>query len=340
MGTRLKQVSQGFQKVKFMSMTFEVQTQVGTNVTGGYVMASSQDPQYDIGSGETALRNLTNMQGAKTSKNWQSSKYVHKCGGKVLFTAPGSDIRLSSPGRFYMYSDGSNSEDITVTILTHWKVRLSCPANQRLISTQPRPRLLCSTLRVSAGDAHLRGQNMKNDGTITDMRPPGEKWSAYDMGAAWSGIPVEAILAGMKYLCRVPNPFPFATGPGSSTATIGEVSMVNFILFEASADATYVQASMLETANVINARNLIYAPASTSNYFFAFWQGDYLIPVTTSEFTGNEDVAFLVNVLPSVSPMSRDMISKELLVIKPPTSPQTQMVIAELSKKFSALDLN
>jgi len=293
--SRLRTQASLFQKIQYVKLRFEVQTQTATATSGGYVVAFLHDPQMEVGTGETALRNLTAIQGTQTSKMWQSTDINIATTSQQYFTLNGNDIRLFSPGRFIVLSDGVPGNDVAITIQFHWTVKLTRPALQRLVNSLPQAVLTSSTLSIGSDSTDMSVIQSRNWNPNTNV------FDTYsnDMSAAFTGLPPLQNLGGNTIYYTLPNPISLPIIGGDTPSLIIGFSVINGILQARSYFMPYSGSIQIATAN----RTFL-------------WQGARLTPVLPDEFSGNTDVTFLVHALQSLSVNQQPMICKQLSVIK------------------------
>lgn len=325
---RLQTQASLFQKIHYKSLRFEVQTQTPTTNSGGYVVAFLHDPQMEVGTGEAALRALTAIQGTKTSKFWQSTDMAVKTTQQEYYTLQGNDVRLFSPGRFIVLTDGPPSSDVSITILFHWTVGLSRPALQRLVNRLPQGVVTASALYSTTEGLRYTNWNPNTNAfnpTIDPVVP-----ESLNMETAIYGIPPLSSIGNnvlWYYLERTVTVQEGATNP--------RVRNVNFVSLRAVANQLVARVHTFPSDE-----HTIYAEgAPAGDPDFVMWQGMRMTPITPGEFTGNEDVAFLVNVLPSVSVNRQPMILKEFLEIKPTLSIKQPELKGNLLEKLSKMQL-
>lgn len=124
---KLRDTSKTFQRIKYLHMKFTAVTQVPSSIGGGYVLAVVPDPNDVISVDENPLDVLMSQYGARTTKMWESTSATLTATGDVLYTSPGPDTRLYSPGRLVLAVDGKATQPGSITVTCDWKVELSVP---------------------------------------------------------------------------------------------------------------------------------------------------------------------------------------------------------------------
>lgn len=322
---RLQTQASLFQKIQYRSLRFEVQTQTPTTNSGGYVVAYLHDPQMEVGTGEAALRALTAIQGTKTSKFWQSTDMNVKTTQQEYFTLQGNDIRLFSPGRFVVLSDGAPSEAVSITILFHWTVGLTKPALQRLVNRLPQAVVMNTGLYSSA-----EGLRATNWNPSTNVFTPALPGGNLDLQNAIYGVPPESSI-GSTVLWYQPDRTIVVNETDTRTRCAGFISL------------RYTDGNLRGQLHTLPSdAHVIFAaapPAGDTDVDWALFQGARATPITPGEFAGNEETSFLVSVLPSVSVNQQPMISKSYSEFKPTLSMQKQTNREDLLEKLSSLHL-
>lgn len=305
-GKRLRQQAALFQKVKYVSLRFEIQTQTPTTNGGGYVVSFLHDPQMEVGSGENALRALTAVQGTQTSKFWQSTVYSVQTTSQQYFTLNGEDIRFFSPGRFLVLSDGPPTVPVSITILFHWTIELTRPALQRPLNQLQQVAVVASGLYWSG--EWLRWTNWiggkkflpaihynTEDSTADNLR----------MEKAFSGLPpFENFSTGNILFYELPSPIPV---PGSA-------KLARFIGFYKSDDETKLLGSLYQWPS--KDWQLNSAEVSDTDPFWALIQHSRCTPVTADEFGGTVSEPFLASVYRSVSVNKQPTVYKTYSPVK------------------------
>lgn len=325
---RLRTQASLFQKVEYSRLRFEVQTQTPTTNGGGYVVAFLHDPQMDLGSGEAALRALTAVQGTNTSKFWQSVDMSVQTTRQQYFTLNGADVRLFSPGRFVVLSDGPPTEPVSITILFHWTVCFTRPALQRLVATLPQLVVVDSFLR--SGQEYLR-RSTWNPVTNVSTPPTNDTTSAsYRMDDAVSGLPAIGSIGNNILWYLLPSPvYLFQTG--------GQVVPAPFVSFRAtpSTDTEMQWGAKLHT--LPSDDNAVQDAAANSGP--QVFQGARLTPVVPDEYSGTVNGPFLMTASSSISVNQQPSISKSFSTMprNPQTTTETQS--ESLTEQLSRLQL-
>lgn len=323
---RLQTQASLFQKIHYRSLRFEIQTQTPTTNSGGYVVAFLHDPQMEVGTGEAALRALTAIQGTKTSKFWQSTDMAIRTTQQEYYTLQGNDVRLFSPGRFIVLTDGPPSADVSITILFHWTVGLTRPALQRLVNRLPQGVAMCTGIYSTP-----QGLRYTNWNPATNAFNPAVPAGAGNLNLATAiyGVPPLTSIGTNILWYHLER-----------TATVNEtdnrVRNVCFVSLRVTSGELRGQVHTLPSD-----AHTIYAGEETgTDVDYVMFQGDRMTPITPGEFSGNQEVSFLVNVLPSVSVNRQPMILKEFLEIKPLQSTTQPELRESLLEKLSQLQLS
>jgi hypothetical protein len=324
---RLRTQAALFQKIRYIRLRFEVQTQTPTTNGGGYVVSFLHDPKMDVGSGETALRALTAVQGTQTSKFWQSINMNVKTTTQQYFTLTGDDVRLYSPGRFVVMSDGEPTEDVSITILFHWTVELTKPALQRLQATYPQVVLAASCLQhagQTADDNRLFWSNMDATGKLTDPDP--------NLASVLIGAPPSNVFAGRSFFYEMP--YTVTVKDNSFDHALEHYVNVKFIELRYNGDVLEGRFHRMPILGM--EPRFLNKPVPIP----IVWQHTRLNPVVSDEFFGNANGNFLMNASESISVNKQPMISKEFLPITQRES-ETNLPLKEtILEKLSLLQLN
>lgn len=322
---RLRQQAGVFQKICWHSLTFEIQTQTPTTTGGGYMVAFAVDPLLEVGSGQVALNAITTMQGAQTSKTWQSVVFSAPVTRNPLFVATGADLRLYSPGRLIVVVDGPPNVDVPITIIAKWTVSLSSPARVQLAQSIPQPTLTASFLYT--GEDTVRWENWNP--TTNTITPDTEDAKAKNMLTAFSGLlPLSMYQSTVFY--KMPHPVPILT-----TDPISPLAMAEFIGFVANGET--LVARMYRKPH---SSEVLYS--SNANYL-VLSQGSLLFPVSPREFSGNAAGAFLVTAQALSSAPGHSQVCKKLQMIQPDeqsnpsrgTVSELTLLSEELSKLYT-----
>lgn len=316
---RLRQQAALYQKIRYRSLKFEIQTQVPTTTAGGYVCAYLHDPNMQVGSGEVALRNLTAVQGTQTSKMWQSVVMNVKPTDMQYYTQSGSDVRLFSPGRLVILSDGVPNEDVKITVLFHWTVELYKPALQRFINQLPLLTQNCTHL-VSWGTT-IRFTNWDPATNTLSPDPNGTDSDGTYLENQFSGLPPLTSIGSNTIFYKLP--YPIRVDVDSPSRTVNA-----FFLGFRNVDGHYLAAfyDLPSTSRVLH----------VNDRRFETLQGMVLEPVVADEFTGTSVTSFLVTASPSVSVNQQSMICKTLSDNKPASS---STITTQIQSKLEALSL-
>nr|QXN75340.1 MAG: RNA-dependent RNA polymerase [Grapevine-associated bunya-like virus 2]QXN75417.1 MAG: hypothetical protein [Grapevine-associated noda-like virus 2] len=323
---RLRTQASLFQKIRYSKLEFEVQTQTPTTNSGGYVVAFLHDPQMEIGTGEGALRALTAVQGTRTSKFWQSTVMNVATTSQEYFTLNGQDIRLFSPGRFVVLSDGPPTEDVSITIIFRWTVHLTRPALQRPIARFPQAVVTASCL-FSEDATGLKYFNW-NPATNAKVPPQNNTTTAYHMQNAISGLPPLATAGNNVFWYRLPSPI-------GVLVALGQLRRAFFVSFRVATDtdgAIYYRGQLHEMPSDLG-ENIINSGSPLDHMLV---QGTRLDPIVPDEFSGNADEVFLVTASPSVSVNQQPMISKQYQTLKRsnsvPSLSNREAILEQLSR--------
>jgi hypothetical protein len=283
--SRLRVQASLFQRIKYIALTFEVQTQVATSTSGGYVVAFLKDPNMEVGSGLQALNNLTAVEGTQTSKNWQSVVFNVKPTNLLLYTLSGDDIRWFSPGRLIILSDGPPSSPLAMTVTMNWTVHLEQPALQRLVASFPQVTLIASGLKTRVGLPMTTFNWTPTDNVETNV----------PIRNGFSGLPpFDTFPTGNSFYAQAPY----------AVVTAGDVAS-RFLEFEKGEG----QLDWTVTLNYFPSKTTRVASLETRT---EFWQGDRFSPVVQSEFLGTANGALgFWSVRQSHSVNQQQMISKE-----------------------------
>lgn len=123
---RLSNLSKAYQRIKWLSVRVTVTPQCPLTVSGGYVAGFIMDPD------DTAVtaQQLTSAQGSVTRKWFESSTVVMPPKPDLLYTSSSEELRFSSPGNFWIISEGNPSQDIVIVVTMSWRVRLETPTSE------------------------------------------------------------------------------------------------------------------------------------------------------------------------------------------------------------------
>lgn len=310
---RLSTQASLFQRVKYHKLEFEIQTQVATTTSGGYVAAFYKDPSMDVGSGVEALNRMAAVQGSKTSKNWVSLNMSVTPTQDKLYTANGNEIRMFSPGRFRMLTDGTPSNDINVTINLVWTCTFSEPALQRLPLSLPLATLTASYLKTSDNTDELKAFN-RTSTTQPDV--------AVSIEDAFPMLPSASIIGPNVLFYQLPAPF-------TTLDSSGDPHVLHFMYFKVGTSGLQLFLSSSPDTN---------DPVENAHQTYFAWRGFSATPVVPSEFVVPEATPsgfWSVSQSPSVNQQS--MISKQYLTPQRIESSTDSTTITEELSQLSTL---
>nr|QXV86524.1 coat protein [Nodaviridae sp.] len=310
---RLSTQASLFQRVKYHKLTFDIQTQAPTTVSGGFVAAYYKDPSMDVGTGVEALNRMAAVQGSKTSKNWVSLEMPVTPSNDKLYTANGNDIRLFSPGRFRMLTDGTPSIDVNITINLVWTCTFSEPALQRLPLTLPLATLTASYLKTIDNSDELKAFNRTNQG---------EPDVAVPMEDAFPMLPTASTIGPNVLFYQLPSPF-------MTLDSDGNPHVLHFMYFKVG--TTGLQLFLSSSPDVLD-------PIENAHQTYFAWRGFSATPVVPSEFivpTSTSSGFWSVSQSPSVNQQS--MISKQYLTPQRIESSSDSTTITDELSQLSTL---
>lgn len=120
---RLSSISKAYQRIKWDQVVVTVTPQCPLTVAGGYVAGFIMDPD----DGAVTAQELTSAQGSVTRKWFESCNIRMPPKTDLLYTSSSEELRFSSPGNFWIISEGNPSQDIYVVVTVSWRVTLSIP---------------------------------------------------------------------------------------------------------------------------------------------------------------------------------------------------------------------
>lgn len=120
---RLQTMARAFERIRWVSVSFIVTPQAPLTVAGGYVAGFIMDPD----DGAATAAQLSASQGSATRKWFESSVLQMPQKPDLLYTSSSEELRFSSPGNFWIISEGNPSQDISVVVTMRWRVHLSIP---------------------------------------------------------------------------------------------------------------------------------------------------------------------------------------------------------------------
>nr|QYV43072.1 MAG: capsid protein [Solemoviridae sp.] len=158
---RLRAVASAFQRIRYQQMEFEIVAKSSSMNSGGYTAGFVPDALEE---GVDLIR-LVSMRGATTAKIWETKRVAcHMPATKFYTSSHGGDLRLASPGKFYIFMDGSANQTASLTVNLKWRVVLSAPGLEPMASEF---RIKTGVVvRVTPDRCHLS----KWDGTTEDWQ--------------------------------------------------------------------------------------------------------------------------------------------------------------------------
>lgn len=141
---RLAATSRTFQRIKYHKLKFDVQSQMPTSTSGGFISAFITDPNDLVSGTPDGKERLMANKGSMATKAYDSFSVIGKPSQSPLFTNQVGEPRLYSPGQFVMVVNGKLSQEGSVMVTCKWKVTLSQPTvespvveKQGLVLTSP-----------------------------------------------------------------------------------------------------------------------------------------------------------------------------------------------------------
>lgn len=130
---QLSKIAATYQKMKYHSLTFELSSHMPTSTAGGYIMAFVPDPADRLPAKPIERKQrMVSTPGSVKDSIWRSSRLTVREGGGTswdrclpngyLFTSPGNDVRLHSPGTFNLVVDGKVTQPGSLSLSVHWDV--------------------------------------------------------------------------------------------------------------------------------------------------------------------------------------------------------------------------
>lgn len=120
---RLQTIARAYQRIEYMSCRMVGVPQVSVTTSGGFVAGFIMDPM-DV---HVTAATLSSAQGSMTRKWYESFDIRMPKKTDLLYTSAGTDLRLSSPASFWVITEGSPTNDVTLILTFQWTVRLSQP---------------------------------------------------------------------------------------------------------------------------------------------------------------------------------------------------------------------
>lgn len=127
MSPRLSTVARAFQRYRINKVIVRVVPQAPLTMPGGYVAGFVMDPDDNT----VTSSQLTSNEGAQQLKNYETGVFRCPRSSGLLWTSSGGELRLTSPGNFWVCQDGPTNEDTSVVITVEWDVTLSHPTLER-----------------------------------------------------------------------------------------------------------------------------------------------------------------------------------------------------------------
>jgi len=122
---RLRVLSQAYQRMKWEQCVVRVVPQAPLTTKGGYVCGFIRDPD----DAAVTAEELSAAQGSITKK-WYETAIVplpRSVMQEWFYTSEGPEPRTSSPGKFWIISEGAPSDNIDVVVTFNWRVKLTQP---------------------------------------------------------------------------------------------------------------------------------------------------------------------------------------------------------------------
>lgn len=135
---RLQTLSKAYQRISYESLTFYVTPQAPLTTMGGYVAGFVMDAD----DASVTLNQLSANVGAVTKKWYETAVVPMPRSPGQYYTGLGHEPRLSSPGTFWLMSDGLPNQTVQVVLSVKWKVRLSCATYGESLSFKTRGKIV------------------------------------------------------------------------------------------------------------------------------------------------------------------------------------------------------
>nr|WKV33661.1 MAG: RNA-dependent RNA polymerase [Riboviria sp.] len=202
---RLAKMASAYQKIKWNSLVFEVDPQMSTATSGGYVASYVGDPTDEFQDGSEAfLRRLTAQQVSKTCSWYAPCRLTVKPTSRLLFTSQDNERRWSSPGQFILAASGQATQKGNVAVYCHWSVTLSVPSDEAEEALVP-------SMSISRNVFIIKGSKLLAS-TSTDTTSGTANYDASSYCNADECCPD----ARVSYVFRLASPFTFNTTIGES----------------------------------------------------------------------------------------------------------------------------
>lgn len=162
--SRLKTIASAYQRIRYLHLSFRVESQISTATSGGYVASFIRDATEELPDGEKGLATLTSSQGSKTTKWWQSTTVNVGVLPDLYYTSNSTfEERWSSPGIFCLGVDGKASQVGSLTVFIRYTVQMCEPSFEQ---TTMKPVLLCpENLLIVKDNYHLKNKAGEVDAT-------------------------------------------------------------------------------------------------------------------------------------------------------------------------------
>jgi hypothetical protein len=253
---RLRSLASAFQRITYHRLNFEVVGKASSLVTGGFVAGFVPDPDDN----SVNLERLASSQGARRAKWFDTVTVTAALAGSKLFTSPSAEMRLGSPGAFYIFVDGKPNSGLSLTVSVHWDATLEVPSVEAFAEA---PRAVYT---VSKNLDMAQGTNiLKISGTTSDIHTHGF--------CSGLNIPVGTVV-------KLPRVFSLPYQEGS-----GDVIGANVAFFEAIGSNPYssLRAAKGPEGGSHRIGNTVTVWAEYDNYYPQLFPGDELTVVKFPE---------------------------------------------------------
>jgi len=236
--TRLAQIANAFQRVRWNSIRFTIEGAYPSTSGGGYVVCFVRDANDSPPSSlPEALKWAMAQQHCADAKWYDSVALSVGRSPDLLYTSAGGGVRFESPGSLFVIAKGGPNQVGSLTITMHWDVTLSEPCIDRPDAGQwitdvdlYGPPLAVKYDGTSASSTIIQLGSQSLDAGVYDPDPANIKFEPY----LEHGLPSRQ--PGTYYRCNTPASVSGVYNDGEGNSTI---HLTGFVVDESRLYAAY-----------------------------------------------------------------------------------------------------
>lgn len=264
--TRLATQAKGYQRIKWNSLEYTIQSQMPTNTSGGYIAAHIADPSDIISGTEVGRMRLMANKYSVANKAYDSHKMHVRPTQQLLYTSPQGEQRLWSPGKFALIVNGTISQTGSIMVIVKWSVTLSSPTLEDEVVSFRGLTIISPYAGIAKGRPGLYPQDENGSTSSTSTRM--DKSCLIQLFGA--GV-IESLNNGFHYWRMPYNGYPQVQG----SATLADIEL-KILQISVTSQTQMFGTVMTNLRTTVNALG----QADTTIYL----RGDVFEPINPSDF--------------------------------------------------------